>query len=251
MNRSAIVQLLVAEGQRLFDAPPTLLEFTKHADADALLNDLDNNPHAYVLGCIMDRQMKAERAWIIPYLISQKLDDFSFDTLAELSLTDVTRLMTEPEPLHRFPDEMSNNFHSAVQRIADKYGGNAAAIWLGQPSSAEVVYRFLQFRGVGPKIATMAANILARDFKIPFTDYYSIDVSVDVQVRRVFNRLGLSQTDDDIASIIYLARALYPRFPGILDFPAWEIGRNWCRPRDPLCDDCIMCTVCPTANNDA
>ncbi|MCG8584961.1 MAG: hypothetical protein MI757_09645 [Pirellulales bacterium] len=251
MNRSDIVDLLVAEGQRLFDAPPTLLEFTKHAEANALLNDLDNHPHAYVLGCIMDRQMKAERAWMIPYLFAEKLGDFSFQTVAELSLLDVTRFMSEPEPLHRFPDEMSNNFHSAIQLIADKYGGNAAEIWDDQPSSAEVVYRFLQFRGVGPKIATMAANILARSFKIRFTDYYSIDISVDVQVRRVFSRLGLSQPDDDVDSIIYLARALHPRFPGLLDSPVWEIGRNWCRPRDPHCDGCIMRNVCPTANNDA
>jgi len=251
MDRSAIVEFLVSEGQRLFDAHPTFVPFTKHADADKLLNDLDGYPHAYVLGCIMDRQMKAERAWLIPYLFSEKLGDFKFQTLAELSLPDVTKLMTTPEPLHRFPDKMSNNFHSAVQTIAQKYGGNAAEIWSGQPSSSEVVYRFLQFRGVGPKIATMAANILARDFKVPFADYYSIDVSVDVQVRRVFGRLGLTHADDDVQSIVYLARALHPQFPGLLDFPAWEIGRNWCRPRDPLCDQCIMQTVCPTANEDA
>ena len=159
--------------------------------------------------------------------------------------------MTTPEPLHRFPEKMSNNFHSAVQTIIHDYGGKAAEIWSGQPSSAEVVYRFLQFRGVGPKIATMAANILARDFKITFADYYSIDISVDIQVRRVFARLGLVRADDDVESIIYRTRALHPEFPGLLDFPAWEIGRNWCRPREPLCDQCIMQTVCPIANEDA
>jgi endonuclease III len=54
-----------------------------------------------------------------------------------------------------------------------------------------VVYRFLEFRGVGPKIASMPANILARHFKIPIADYYPIDISADVRVRRVFGRLGL------------------------------------------------------------
>ena len=42
-----------------------------------------------------------------------------------------------------------------------------------------MVYRFLEFNGVGPKIASMAANILAREFKIPFADYFSIDISAE------------------------------------------------------------------------
>lgn len=248
MNISAVADLLVAEGRRLFDAPPAVLQFTKHANSDRLLNNLDEYPHAFVLGCVMDRQMKAERAWLIPFLFAQKLGGFEFERLSTLTVADVTNLMTSPEPLHRFPDEMSKNFHAAVQRIAEHYQGNAAGIWSSSPSSAEVVYRFLKFRGVGPKIATMAANILARDFKIPFSDYYSIDVSVDVQVRRVLLRLGLTTESDDIEAIIYRARALHPEFPGLLDFPAWEIGRNWCRPTAPLCGQCLMRSVCPTAN---
>ena len=93
----------------------------------------------------------------------------------------------------------------------------------------------------------MASNILARDFKIPFSDYYSIDVSVDVQVRRVFNRLCLTKSGDTVEGITYMARSLNPDFPGILDLPVWEIGRNWCRPREPVCDSCIMNNVCPSA----
>lgn len=102
------------------------------------------------------------------------------------------------------------------------------------------MYRFLKFRGVGPKIATMAANILARDLKVPFSDYFSIDVSVDVQVQRVLLRLGLTNEMDDVPMVIYRARALHPEFPGVLDFPAWEIGRKWCRPNAPLCSQCLM-----------
>jgi len=98
-------------------------------------------------------------------------------------------------------------------------------IWANRPASAEVIYRFLEFRGVGPKIATMAANGLARHLKIPFSDYFSIDVSADVHVRRVFARLGLTGRGDTIEAVIYRARVLHPEFPGLLDLPAWEIGR--------------------------
>lgn len=130
----------------------------------------------------MDRQIVAERAWLIPWHLATALGGFTFSTLRSLSHDDFTKLLTEPVNLHRFPSVMAENLHSAVGRIAAEYQGDASRIWRDQPSSADVVVRFLRFRGVGPKIATMAANILARDFKVPMADYYSIDVSADVHV---------------------------------------------------------------------
>ena len=241
---------LVEHGQTLFNAPKELIHFTRVPEADTLLNDLTNHPHAFVLACVMDRQIKAEKAWLIPYRISDKIHGFSMQTLSLLSLAEVKRLMSEPEPLHRFVDKMSGFFHSAVPRVNQQFSGDAARIWKGRPSSAEVVYRFLEFEGVGPKIGSMAANILAREFKIPFADYFSIDISADVHVRRVFARLGLCAVDASTEQVIYKARSLYPEFPGMMDLPCWEIGRNWCKSRGPECDGCYMKDLCPTAKQE-
>ena len=250
MNERAIRDRLIERGQRLFHAPKQPIRFTGDPEADVLLNDLENYPHAFVLACIMDRQVKAERAWLVPYRILQRVGGFSMEVLSSLSLEEVKRLMREPEPLHRFVDKMAGYFYLGVQRIQSKYGGNAARIWAGEPSSAEVVYRFLEFEGVGLKIATMAANILAREFKVLFSDYYSIDISADAHIRRVFSRLGLCPADATVEQVIYKARALYPAFPGVLDFPCWEIGRKWCKARGPVCGDCYMNDLCPTAKQE-
>jgi endonuclease III len=248
-NQTWIRDQLVDHGRKLFDAPRELVRFTKNDEADALLNGLERFPHAFVLACIMDRQVKAERAWLIPHRFRQKLDgDFSIGRLGALSVSDVQELMSKPEPLHRFMDNMSACFHAAVHRIVDHYEGDASRIWRGSPSSAEVVYRFLEFEGVGPKIASMAANGLARELKLPFADYYSIDVSADVHVRRVFGRLGLTGPNPTVEQCIYRARALSPEFPGLMDLPAWEVGRSWCRPTNPRCPSCYMRDACPTAN---
>jgi len=248
MTEKAIRDRLVQHGQTLFRARKQLIQFTRVYEADALLNDLHAHPHAFVLACVMDRQVKAEKAWLIPYLISEKLGGFSMKDLCRLSRADVNRLMSHPEPLHRFVDKMSGFFESAVQRINNHYAGDAASIWQGNPSSAEVVYRFLEFDGVGPKIGSMAANILARDFKIPFANFFSIDISADVHVRRVFARFGLCAPDATAEQVIYKARALHPEFPGIMDLPSWEIGRNHCKARGPECGSCYMKDLCPTAN---
>lgn len=247
MNEIAIRDRLVEHGQALLSSPKEPYPFTHVPAADALLNDLVAQPHAFVLACTMDRQIKAEKAWLIPYLISKKIGGFSIETLVRLSQKNLTELMSKPENLHRFPEIMSGVFYSAVQRITNVYAGDASRIWKGKPSSAEAVYRFLEFDGVGPKIATMAVNLLARNFKVPFADYYSVDISADSHVRRVFARLGLCAPDAEVGQVVYKARALYPNFPGIMDSPAWEIGRTWCNVHDPKCHACYMKDLCPSA----
>lgn len=251
LNHRAIREVLVEHGKAIYDAPrEEVVPFTGNDHADRLLNDLAGHPHAFVLACIMDRQVKAERAWMIPFRIKEKLQDFSMNRLVALSRDDVRRLMAKPEPLHRFVGKMATFFFSGVQRIGTRYNSNASLIWADKPSSAMVVYRFLEFEGVGPKIASMAANVLARDFKIELSDYYSIDISVDVQVRRVFGRLGLTAPDASVEQVVYRARSLHPEFPGLLDLPSWEIGRKWCRPRMKECGSCYMREACPTARDD-
>jgi len=238
---------LLTRGEELFEKPFEPVQFTGDEAADQLLNDLTGTPHAFVLACIMDRQMKAERAWMVPCEYQKRLGSFGFETLATLSPEDIKGIMAGPPSLHRYPDRMAEFFYLGVRRIADSYDGDASRIWSGSPSSAAVVRRFLEFDGVGPKIGTMAANILAREMKIPMSDLYSIDISPDVHVRRVFTRLGLMPRRSDTELLIFRAREMNPDYPGIFDLPAFEIGRNWCRPKNPLCSECYLSDSCPTA----
>jgi len=250
MNEQIIRDRLVEHGTKLFKSPREFIRFTRDNDADRLLNNLEEYPHAFILACVMDRQIKAERAWLIPYRFQEKLGGFSIKTLLIQSQEDIHKLMAEPEPLHRFVGKMAGFFFLAVQRIGSNYRGDASLIWKGTPSSATVVYRFLEFDGVGPKIASMAANILAREFKIPFADYFSVDISADIHVRRVFGRLGLTPLDATVDQLIFRARGLHPEFPGLMDYLAWEIGRNWCKPRKPDCIACYMNDICRNAINE-
>ena len=222
---------------------PSLIQFTGNQAFDTLLNDLENTPHAFVLACLMDKQIKAERAWSIPCILMNELGS-DINALNAVSGEEYASLFNQHK-FHRFNNIMAGVFKSDVQRIAGRYDGDASRLWKGVPSSAAVVYEFQQFKGAGIKIATMAANILARQFQIEFSDYYSIDVSPDVHVRRVMRRMGLIDNAADTDSVIYRARELNSEFPGIIDFSVWEIGREYCRPTNPKCDSCIARTECP------
>jgi len=86
------------------------VNFTGNPEADKLLNDIETTPHAFVLACVMDRQIKAEKAWLIPYFIAKKLGSLEFRFLAGFSVEKINNLMTIPQPLHRFPEEMAKKF---------------------------------------------------------------------------------------------------------------------------------------------
>jgi endonuclease-3 len=244
MSNDVIVQKLVAQGYANFRRPPAHVDFVPLPEANGLLNDLADHPHAFVLACLVDRQDSAERAWTLPYRLGERAGSWQFADLAALSQNMVMQHLTQPDALHRFPAVMAQVVYRGLQRIAQRYEGQANRIWESSPSSATVVRRFLEFDGAGPKIATMAANILVKGLRVPVSDKYSIDVSVDTHVRRVTRRLGLVEPDCSDEEIIYRAREMNPKFPGIIDFGLWELGRSCCRPVSPKCGECHLESAC-------
>lgn len=226
-----------------YDRDKGNVHFVSNEKYNSFLNDLDNYPHAFVLACLMDKQMKAERAWEIPCKICEELGGFDIDYLASFSEFEYVKLFLKNK-YHRFNEVEGKNFYKAIQRIKNQYDGDASNIWKKCPSSATVVYRFLEFEGMGIKIATMAANILARQFKVEFSDYYSIDISPDVHVRRVLKRLGYLNENPSTDQVIYKAREINPEFPGLIDYSCWEIGRTYCHEKNPDCTKCPLNCEC-------
>ena len=235
------IKLLIEKSKKLFKEDKAIVHLVNDEKQNKFLNDLENYPHAFVLACLMDKKIKAERAWAIPYKIYKELKSFDIYKLKEKGKG------YYKNKFHIFNNDMAEVFYNGICRIIDKYEGKANKIWNDNPSSATVVYRFLEFDGCGIKIATMAANILARQFKIPMKDYYSIDISPDVHIRRVLYRLGFIEKNAKVERVIYKARELNPEYPGLIDYLCWEIGKNYCKPKfkDCKCENCFMNEVCP------
>ena len=242
-----LVGRLVDEGRAALAQPRQPALFAYDIAADAILNDIEHCPQAFVLGCLANRMGKAKQAWKVPLRLSERFGTLDVAVLAQQTEADWARVARDPAPIHRRPDLMATVLRLGVQRLQDAYDGDAARIWKGTPASATVVRRFLEFYGAGPKIASMATNILVRQFKIPLHDYHFVDISVDVQVRRVMTRLGFvpeGATDD---LLIYAAREAHPEFPGIFDLALWRIGQDVCIQRAPHCGTCSLAELCAYA----
>ena len=87
---------LVAEGEEALRAEPGLVRFTGNHEADELLNDLADHPHAFVFAALVDRQVKVERAWMVPLLLRQRLGSFEIRDLESLPEGQWLSLMREP-----------------------------------------------------------------------------------------------------------------------------------------------------------
>jgi endonuclease III len=251
MEKIMEIPLIVDIAKKRFsNTGSQIVHFLDDEKGNLFLNNIKELPHAFVLACLMDRQIKAERAWAIPFEIFNTLGTFSIDNLSYVKLSEFRKIFNQGK-LHRFNDTMANVFHDAIRHIVFRFNGDASKIWSDTPSSASVVYRFMEFKGSGVKISTMAANILARQFRIPFSDYYSIGISPDVHILRVMKRMGFVDQDATVDMVIYKARELNPDFPGIIDFSCWEIGRTWCKPKNPECSGCIVNSECKRIINTA
>ena len=202
-------------------------------------------PHLYVLCCLMDKQIDAAKAWRIPYIVCEEFGTYDILELNRIPLDKYLEVFNDRK-LHRFHASMACVFTSALARIVAQYNGRASMIWDGNPSSAAVVARFLEFDGCGVKIATMATNLLHRALSVNYSDYSSVDISPDVHIMRVMNRLGLLPDDKkyDRTLAIYRAREVNPQYPGILDGLFWSVGKNYCRPSNPSCQECSLRDVC-------
>lgn len=213
--------------------------FTDVPEADLLVK---SSPEAFLLGVLFTQGIRAEKAWAGPYLLQQRLGHLDLSRLASDRAV-VDAAMCAPPALHRFKHTVAGWVSDAAARVLDCYGGEAARIWEPGSTVVDVTERLSQFRGVGRKKAAMAVEILRRHFGVELGGAGSSAIAYDVHVRRVFLRSGLVARDD-AGSVAAAARDACPDDPGSIDLATWLVGRRWCRPKRPLCEECRLGGVC-------
>ena len=95
--------------------------------------------------------------------------------------------------------------------------------------------------GVGRKTANVLVSVL---FNIPA-------IAVDTHVFRVSNRLGLGRgkTPDEVEAKLKKAIPM-DKWSAAHHWIIWH-GRKICKARKPLCGECPLAQVCPSAGKEA
>ena len=136
------VNILIKRGLDLDAKPYTGVDFTEIVEVNQMINDLEQYPHAYVLACLMDRQIKAERAWMIPYKIRDEVGDFEMSTLCKLDQKEIIRLF-EDLSLHRFNEKMAKVFYLGIKRLDTQYDRQASAYVISMQNAQRLVFRYV------------------------------------------------------------------------------------------------------------
>ena len=121
------IKLLIEKSKKLFEEDKAIVHLVNDEKQNKFLNDLENYPHAFVLACLMDKKIKAERAWAIPYKIYKELKSFDIYKLKEKGKGYYKDLFNKNK-FHIFNNDMAEVFYNGICRIIDKYEGKANKI---------------------------------------------------------------------------------------------------------------------------
>ena len=147
-------------------APKTAksLPFTGDPDADRYLVD---DPLALLIGMVLDQQVPLEKAFSGPWILRQRLG-MALDAaeIAAMNPDELTALFVERPALHRFPGSMAARVQELCRLLVQDYGGNAAAVWTGAATGAELFKRVKALPGFGEQKARIFVALLAKQLGI-------------------------------------------------------------------------------------
>jgi endonuclease III len=194
--------------QRLYPEAPCTLDY--------------ETPVQLMVATILSAQCTDERVNLVTPALFRRFPDAA--TMAQADLAEIETLVHSTG----FYRNKAKNIKAACHLIIEEYGGVV-------PKTMEELLRL-------PGVARKTANVVA-------AHAYGINlgVTVDTHVKRLANRLGLTQ----YAEPVKIERDLIKLIPQP-DWENWSIrliyhGRAVCMARNPQCDRCELADLCPSA----
>ncbi|RVW00917.1 HhH-GPD-type base excision DNA repair protein [Rhodococcus spongiicola] len=140
------------------------LNLTGDPAADALLA---SDPLALLIGMLLDQQVPMETAFAGPKKLDDRLGGLDVHTIAEMNPDDFIAVCAQPPAVHRFPKSMGQRIQSLCAYIAERYDGDAAAIWTsGEPDGKEVLRRLKALPGYGDQKARIFLALLGKQIGV-------------------------------------------------------------------------------------
>ena len=192
----------------------------------------------FLLGCILDWQIHADRAWENARRLAEDVLGDPEDLWGAIAAIPLAQWMERfnQYSLHRF-QKGHERVWTIGRRVLSQYRGDARNIWKDVPPS-EALSR-LEDLGVGEQISRMVVGALMDTGQIEGIG----DVKPDRHVCRVLGRI-LEGSPFQPDQVVYASRQLSPENPWLLDRPLYLIGKEFCFAQDPNCPACPIRAEC-------
>ena len=128
---------------------------------------LDHDPLALLIGMLLDQQVPMEKAFGSPELLATRMglgpgERLDAHAIAGANPDALLAWFKGPPALHRFPGSMADRARALCQVLVSDYDGDAAAVWSGVETGAELVSRLGALPGFGDTKARIFAALLAK-----------------------------------------------------------------------------------------
>lgn len=146
------------------------LRLCQDPPADAFLAA---DPLALLVGMLLDQQFPMERAFGSPYILAKRLgldpdggDQLDAGAIADADPDEFAALFSTPPALHRFPGAMAGRVQALSKQIADKYLGDAAALWREAENGRDLLTRLRALPGFGDQKARIFVALLGKQLGV-------------------------------------------------------------------------------------
>jgi uncharacterized HhH-GPD family protein len=135
---------------------------------DAEANDLlRRSPLALLIGMVLDQQVTMEKAFSSPYELQQRLGrPLDAHDLANRDLDELITTFSRPPALHRFPKANAKRVQDVCRMLVERYDGDAARLWTGAKTGAELFTRVAALPGFGTQKAQIFVALLGKRFDV-------------------------------------------------------------------------------------
>jgi uncharacterized HhH-GPD family protein len=127
--------------------------------ADAVL---DESPFALLIGMMLDQQYPMEHAFRGAWKVKERFGTLDPAAIAAADPVEFTALCSTPPAIHRFPGSMAARLQELAGIVEREYGGDAANLWAGVATGAELLKRVQALPGFGRQKAQIFVALLAK-----------------------------------------------------------------------------------------
>jgi uncharacterized HhH-GPD family protein len=132
--------------------------------ADRLLSD---DPNALLIGMVLDQQVPMEKAFSGPAVIADRMGGhLDVAAIAAADPEQFAELCARRPAIHRFPGSMAGRIQAVCRTLVQDYDGDAANLWNGVPSGAELARRIGALPGFGTAKASIFLALLGKQYGV-------------------------------------------------------------------------------------